>query len=415
MKKQLILFCSLLLLLCNISRAQIVRANLENDAVRRFLSEVSYNSSEDESQVIEYYVSTTGRLDWPTPVVVNVPASLDKYIQEGSLVMAYSLNSDFSNVINSVKVDKRRINIYNLVPNETYYYCFVRNSTIVGVGKILTRGQLRMIYAPSVLNVRDIGGWPTADGRRVRYGKLYRGGELNGLHVADNADLTALKQLGIAAEIDLRANYEEEHGVSAFGFVPESATPLGQVPSYLYTADSGQLLEQMSQYKYLYRWKLEFQFIVKNLRIGRAVYYHCRHGADRTGYLSLLLEGLLGVDYDSLIKDFELTTFARSTRTKDIIDPTIEYIESLDGNTLQQKFRTFWIRKVGISESDVNYFISAMLDGDDPIISSIDAAESMDNGGNPDTGYYDMQGRRISEGQLRRGIYITNGRKIVVR
>jgi hypothetical protein len=56
-----------------------------------------------------------------------------------------------------------------------------------------------------------------------------------------------------------------------------------------------------------------------------------------------------------------------------------------------------------------------MLDGDDPIISSIDAAESMDNGGNPDTGYYDMQGRRISEGQLRRGIYITNGRKIVVR
>lgn len=415
MKRHLLLFFSLLLLLPDAGRAQVFRANLENEAVRRYLSEVSYNSHDDASRVAEYCGSPADRNDWPAPVIVKVPTAYTKYVQEGSLILAYSTSNSFSNGASTMRVDNMQVSIYNLLPGTTYYYCFLRNSTIVGMGRIVTQGQLRMIYAPSVVNVRDIGGWTTADGRRVRYGKIFRGGELNGQNMADDADIAMLRQLGIGAEIDLRAWYEEDHGVSAFGFLSEAATPAGQVPSYLYTADSGQLPEHITQYRFLYRWRLEMEFIVKNLRIGRAVYEHCRHGADRTGYLSLLLEGLLGLDYDSMVKEYELTSFARFRKTKENIDPIIEYIESLEGNTLQQKFRTFWRKKVGVSETDIDYFISAMLEGESNVDTDIAAPQLLQPAGCDATSVnYDILGRQAGNSRAIRGIYISNGRKVVV-
>ena len=51
------------------------------------------------------------------------------------------------------------------------------------------------------------------------------------------------------------------------------------------------------------------------------VYFHCNAGADRTGTLAFLLNGLLGVSYADLIKDFELTTFSSQvTRYRSKVD-----------------------------------------------------------------------------------------------
>ena len=41
-------------------------------------------------------------------------------------------------------------------------------------------------------NFRDLGGYRTADGRTVRWGEVYRSGELSGLSDADEARLEAL-------------------------------------------------------------------------------------------------------------------------------------------------------------------------------------------------------------------------------
>lgn len=411
------LFALLLSLICVGSKAQTFRVNLENEAVRRYLSEVRYTSADDESRVADYCTGWNTRLDWPVPLVVNIPEKMTKYALDGSLVFIYSSSNSFDRDVTTLPLRDYELTIYNMVPGTTYFYTFLSNNTILGVGRIVTQGQLRMIYAPSVLNVRDIGGWPTADGRRVRYGKIFRGGELNGRHVADATDLTRLRQLGVAAEIDLRADYEEEHGVSAFGFTDETTTPAGQVPSFFYSNDSGQLPEHITRYAYLYRWRRQFQFIVRNLQAGRAIYQHCRYGADRTGYLSLLLEGLLGLDYDSLIKDYELTSFISGIRKKERIDPVIEYIESLGGNSLQEKFQTFWLTKVGVSQADINYFMSAMLEGEAPVVSGIADVEAQEdvNNGYSTADYYDMQGHRMDANRLSRGLYIMNGRKVVVR
>ena len=42
----------------------------------------------------------------------------------------------------------------------------------------------------------------------------------------------------------------------------------------------------------------------------KPVYYHCFGGADRTGTVGFLLNGLLGVSYTDLVIDFELTSYS---------------------------------------------------------------------------------------------------------
>ena len=71
------------------------------------------------------------------------------------------------------------------------------------------------------------------------------------------------------------------------------------------------------------------------------IYYHCNAGADRTGTLTFLINGLLGVSYEDLTRDFEVTSFSvcgkrwRGAGTggdfaeDDLVmldDPTINYV-----------------------------------------------------------------------------------------
>ena len=74
-------------------------------------------------------------------------------------------------------------------------------------------------------NVRDIGGWTTSDGGRVRYGLLFRGSQLNGYGPSE--PITALGKsqladtLGINSEIDLRTYNVDDDGQTSNFFNPE--------------------------------------------------------------------------------------------------------------------------------------------------------------------------------------------------
>jgi protein-tyrosine phosphatase len=63
----------------------------------------------------------------------------------------------------------------------------------------------RRIDIPLVPNLRDIGGYPTASGGRVRTGQLYRSTELNHLQ---GEDLERFGELGIRVVFDLRTAVE---------------------------------------------------------------------------------------------------------------------------------------------------------------------------------------------------------------
>ena len=65
----------------------------------------------------------------------------------------------------------------------------------------------RRVVLEGAPNFRDLGGYATADGRRVRHGELFRSGVLSDLSDADLAVLTGLR---IATVVDLRSAIEIE-------------------------------------------------------------------------------------------------------------------------------------------------------------------------------------------------------------
>ena len=118
---------------------------------------------------------------------------------------------------------------YNLIPGRTYTLQSREDGVLTPV-TIHTLGQLRMIRAEGIDNVRDLGGWPTTSGKRIRYGLLYRGVEMNtayspvpnyaqSAHCLTDEDRRILREdLGIRAELDLRKEKENPSiGYSALG------------------------------------------------------------------------------------------------------------------------------------------------------------------------------------------------------
>ena len=387
--------------------------NLENDAVNRFMNEVTYAPG-DTSVVNNYTIEGDKTLHRPRPVVIDLPVTTADSVS----VVCYVASTLSDSLVFRVPTATGRAALYNLIPQRDYAYEVCVGDSVLQQGSIKTEGQVRMIRVDgSVVNVRDLGGWLTSDGQqRIRYGRLFRGSELNWLYEATPAGLDTLRMLGVGAEIDMRAHWEavdksyghpETEGVSVFGFQNAANTPSGEVATYLYSNDSGQLPTNMNTYLWQYKWRQQFQFIVNNLRCKRAIYYHCIQGKDRTGYLSLLLEGLLGVSYSDIMKDYELTHFIFTTSSKKSqMDEVIAYIEGMNGETLRDKFNTYFTTKIRASQADIDYFREVMLedvDEDNPGpgtgVCSVAVAAV------PAVGCYDLSGRRLSKAP-KSGIYL---------
>ena len=163
-------------------------------------------------------------------------------------------------------------------------------------------------------NVRDMGGWETTDGQTVNYGLLYRGGQLNGYQttpVSDEGKSRLRDILGIKSEIDLRTPGVDDGGQTSNYFNPEGKYI--KAPFYAYTCIIPEYYKGEYPIRaYDERVPAAFKSILEFLsdESNYPVYIHCNAGADRTGTLAFILNGLLGVPYEQLTKDFEITSFS---------------------------------------------------------------------------------------------------------
>ena len=328
--------------------------NLENYAARQYLSYVTYSGSSDASQVASYNVAPPTRRDIPNAVMIPVPGF------EGDHVTVTVMDND-NHVVATVTLTEGETQayVYNLVPQQTYTF---ETSNRSAAGSFQTTGHLRMVYAPSAYNIRDLGGWLTQDDHRTTYGHLFRGSTLNGYVSATAEDLQTLRDLGVGGEIDLRYqdSYDKDTGcaTSAFGFT--------QGEDYYFAAANDYTAADLSNSETKTRLKEEFDFILDHFRAGKAVYFHCALGDDRTDLLSFLLEGVLGLTIDQIYKDYELTSFSAASgavnRVKTDFQDRIDVILALDGTTLRDKFENYFVNSLGVSKDDITYFRSVMLE-----------------------------------------------------
>ena len=384
--------------------------NLENGRVRTFMHDIEYTQG-DASKISAYNKNPPKRRDWPLPVEIHWTKDSTAVSQQ----IIWSENPDFwDSVTVDVPADAASYEIYNLIPGHTYYCKVTSNGSQIendAQCSFTTTGQVRFLKAEGTANVRDLGGWPTACGRPIKYGMLFRGAEWNGGHELEPEGIEAMRLAGIKVELDLRYDSEAKNitkSVLGKGVIYKR-TPLGQTASHM---------EGLTNSKNTYRTAL--QNVMYYIRNDKPVYFHCAIGRDRTGTLAFLLEGVLGMSKSDIYKEYELTNFSyfQTPCNKSQLDEMFAMIETLDGETLEDKFRTYLRTSLGITNKAIDEFREKML-GTDEEVDAINTIinEKMKSEKNIDA-VYDLSGRKINSqfsilnSQLKKGIHIVNGQKI---
>lgn len=329
--------------------------SLENEAVSRYLTEVTYND-DSPSVVSRYYTTPPMRRDQPRSVFIPVP------LADKALTLTLADNADYSAASATTYPARTTLcEVQNLMPLREYYYkVATSDGDILTCGSFTTEGTVRMIHASSVSNIRDIGGWQNCDGNRLRYGSIFRGSEMNVGQEITEADRQKLLDLGIRAEIDLR-NYKNASGNNTY-------SALGADIPYLF-ANLDRWSDNTLQLD-VTKWSNIMKFLVRHVCADEPVYFHCRVGADRTGCLAQLLQGLLGLSRDQMYHDYELTSFSTAgERRKEKLDPAVDYIlQNTKGSTQQMHYFNFINQTLGIAVTDLRDFINAMVEGESSIL-----------------------------------------------
>ena len=164
-------------------------------------------------------------------------------------------------------------------------------------------------------NFRDIGGYETTGGRRVRYGRLFRSGMLVG--VSDEG-VTALEALGIRTIIDLRTQVEVDalgpdrlpSGARVVQIRVPSAGADPMVAEALKTGRFPYLPDLVSVNRaYITDDAAEFGELLRLLSDSPNLpaVVHCLGGKDRTGVSVALLLTILGVPWPTVRRDYLLS------------------------------------------------------------------------------------------------------------
>jgi protein-tyrosine phosphatase len=166
----------------------------------------------------------------------------------------------------------------------------------------------RLVALEGCLNFRDLGGYPAAGGRRLRWRLVYRSDGLQRLTAADVARLRGERALDTV--IDLRSSAE----LRAEGRGPLAAEPVRFHHVPLFDGDVG-AAAPAGAHTLADRYVLLAEFAREPIaRViaaladapGPAV-YHCAAGKDRTGVVSAVLLGLLDVPEEIIVADYVAT------------------------------------------------------------------------------------------------------------
>jgi protein-tyrosine phosphatase len=197
-------------------------------------------------------------------------------------------------------------------------------------------------------NFRDLGGYPTVDGRTVRWRLIFRSNHLGHL---TPADIDIVRSLGVRSAFDFRGL--DERTAAACGVEDITVHPLPIEPSVVATlrallaagalsADSARETMRESYRNYVRQNTHSFRALFAHLLDDRApLVIHCTAGKDRTGFACALLLHALGVPDDAIAEDYLLTNrFYRRDPSAgtDLPDDVRQAIGSVDPSFLAAGF-----------------------------------------------------------------------------
>lgn len=184
---------------------------------------------------------------------------------------------------------------------------------------VAQRDAHRLLNFQGIANFRDLGGYQTGAGKRVKWGALYRAGTFAN---ASDADLRNLQQLNLVTFIDFRSSGEKEEEPNRLpdpkGFnVVEIPTLddgnkalVGEVMARIESGNFDGFDPNLAMLTANRQFASEFtpqfrQFIHTVLEAdGAPVLWNCSAGKDRTGFAAAILLRILGISQDAVIQDY---------------------------------------------------------------------------------------------------------------
>ncbi|MBQ6586982.1 MAG: tyrosine-protein phosphatase [Coriobacteriales bacterium] len=188
-------------------------------------------------------------------------------------------------------------------------------------------------------NMRELGGYVGAGGRRVKRGVFYR---CSALGEATPEELELIRHLGIAEVLDLRSSTEADalpdppvpgaSYVRISGAMSADDREIDMSPARIYSllfnprrVDDDPEPNLMSQVAEIYT-SLAFhnpayQHMFDQIEAGQVpILFHCTVGKDRTGIAAMLILLALGVDDETILADYNLTNDYRADVIQEKLD-----------------------------------------------------------------------------------------------
>ena len=230
----------------------------------------------------------------------------------------------------------------------------------------IPKGHFRTITVDGVNNFRDLG-----DGAHLKQGLIYRSAtfenntsanEDNPLSITDLGK-KQISSLGLVSEIDLRKDDEKK-------VLDKSYLDLKYLKAPLYYGGQNILTYKNSEYNNPETIKTIFEFLGN--KDNYPLNIHCVRGTDRTGCLSYLIKGLLGIEEEMLYRDFLFSNFyniGSPVKLESVYyatnpNATSKYanvIKLTEGETLKDKIYNYLSSdKVGVSTAVLDNIINIL-------------------------------------------------------
>ncbi|TFE19260.1 tyrosine-protein phosphatase, partial [Ligilactobacillus salivarius] len=196
----------------------------------------------------------------------------------------------------------------------------------------------RMLELEEGINFRELGGYLTEDGRKIKWHKLLRCGSMAQL---TKNDVDYLDQYGVRYIIDLRSpeesNYSPDKYPDKAQYFQDTVYPfsfslfknLGIINNMRLGAsnmDFGRqtylqmLLDPHAQAAY----RKMFNILLENDKEGESVVFHCTAGKDRTGVAAFLILSALGVSEKQIVEDYLYTNLFFDNYSSETINDALE-------------------------------------------------------------------------------------------
>lgn len=304
------------------------------------------------SNVADYLYQTNNQAQ----AIVVAWESLSDQIE--SIELCYAPADSEQSTVVELPADATSYELYNLYKNTDYVWSVTANLADGTISQTesatfhTTDLGPRTLQISGVYNTRDAGGYVTEDGRIVKQGLLFRGGELPKTLKKDAKEVL-VNTLGIKCEIDLRgygseSDYRKKSPIS--GATLEYVT-IDSYSASFYLADN---------------YRRVFALLANE--DNYPIYIHCAGGADRTGTVMFLVGALLGIPEEQLIKEFEFTSF--SIYGERNADPNTLYggllkgfrdtLCAMPGDKLSEKTANYML-SIGLTEQEIDNIRAIML------------------------------------------------------